>query len=395
MWRLGPSHLKGLPILIGICLLACLPAQATEAVELGQVTSSPAKAERLDFGAKPFVAQGTVLVPLRGVAEWLGARVLQQGVGISIYRDGGSSPVVWLRIGETADIYGTPTGLSIPPVVVADRTYVPLRFIAEYLGAAVNYDAGTRTITLQDGARAGTLLVPQYPAAEQRRYETLVRQAARTAAAHAEQNRLAPLFEAAQRNDTSALARLLSANPKLLNARDGSGGTPLHCAPTQDARAAVEFLLARGAKVDARSGDGSTPLFYASAATALILIAHGANVNAKAADGTSALHCAAAVGNLEAAKLLLAKGAKANASDGEGRTPLHEAARSNEPAVAKLLLSKGAKVNAKTDMGCTPLAFANALFNDAVAEVLKAHGGVARGKVLVLPHFRSSPIWMP
>ncbi|HOI25755.1 MAG TPA: copper amine oxidase N-terminal domain-containing protein [Caldisericia bacterium] len=38
--------------------------------------------------------------------------------------------------------------IDAPPVIVNGMTFVPVRFVAEILGAKVDYDAATRTVTI-------------------------------------------------------------------------------------------------------------------------------------------------------------------------------------------------------------------------------------------------------
>jgi len=49
-----------------------------------------------------------------------------------------------------------------------------------------------------------------------------------------------------------------------VDARDGTGCTPLHFAADRGAVDALRLLVARGAEVDARDEDGQTPLHYAA-----------------------------------------------------------------------------------------------------------------------------------
>ena len=81
----------------------------------------------------------------------------------------------------------------------------------------------------------------------------------------------------------------------------------------------------------------------------------GTEVNAKGGTGKTPLHWAAIEGQEEIVELLIAKGANVNAKADEGNTPLHTAALNNREEVAELLIAKGADVNAKCVNGGTPL----------------------------------------
>jgi Copper amine oxidase N-terminal domain len=49
---------------------------------------------------------------------------------------------------------GQPTVMDVAPFIVGATTYVPLRFISQALGASVNWDNSTSTVTIAGGAPA-------------------------------------------------------------------------------------------------------------------------------------------------------------------------------------------------------------------------------------------------
>lgn len=58
-------------------------------------------------------------------------------------------PTVNLRLnGSDIDV----AVMETPPVIINDRTYVPLRFISESLGAYVNWDENTRTVIINSSS---------------------------------------------------------------------------------------------------------------------------------------------------------------------------------------------------------------------------------------------------
>lgn len=78
-----------------------------------------------------------VLVPLRGVAEWLGATVEFASPQITVTL---GTHRAQLRLGSTeATVDGKPTTLTSVPRVNGSITCVPVRFVAESLGAEVVY----------------------------------------------------------------------------------------------------------------------------------------------------------------------------------------------------------------------------------------------------------------
>ena len=77
--------------------------------------------------------------PIRAVAEAFGANVMWNGETQTVSIASGSI-VISMTIGKPSAIVNVKTvKLEDPPVIVNDCTYVPLRFISEYLNKAVGY----------------------------------------------------------------------------------------------------------------------------------------------------------------------------------------------------------------------------------------------------------------
>jgi hypothetical protein len=101
---------------------------------------------QMQFNQPPVERAGRVFVPLRGVFERLGATV--------VYDDGtinatGNGRNVSLRIGSNqATVDGQAQSLDQAPFIVGATTLVPLRFIAQALGASVDWNNNTSTVTI-------------------------------------------------------------------------------------------------------------------------------------------------------------------------------------------------------------------------------------------------------
>ena len=104
----------------------------------------------------PIISAGRTLVPLRFIAEAFGIEPIWDGTRkiIKLALSGGR--MLWMQIGNKANCYvewvGTsridPISLDSPPIITNGRTLVPIRFIAEQLGAQVDYDSTSRTVTI-------------------------------------------------------------------------------------------------------------------------------------------------------------------------------------------------------------------------------------------------------
>ncbi|NPV90157.1 MAG: hypothetical protein HPY50_05220 [Firmicutes bacterium] len=96
---------------------------------------------------------GRVLVPVRFVAEALGATVEWNGASSSVFIktpdaqnapvvDSGASPAVRLFVN------GRQIAADVPPQNIGGRILVPIRFVAEALGAEVNWDGPNNLVTI-------------------------------------------------------------------------------------------------------------------------------------------------------------------------------------------------------------------------------------------------------
>jgi len=86
--------------------------------------------------AAPFIANDRTMVPLRVIGEALGATNLEFNAGIITFDIGGQNIV--MTVGQPL-----PNNMGTP-VIVAERTFVPLAFIAAEMGATARWDSNTR-----------------------------------------------------------------------------------------------------------------------------------------------------------------------------------------------------------------------------------------------------------
>ncbi|MBV8222467.1 MAG: hypothetical protein JO293_03850, partial [Candidatus Eremiobacteraeota bacterium] len=105
--------------------------------------------QSVQFDQPPIERGGRVFVPLRGVFERLGASVVYYN---GVINATGAGHQVHLTIGSTqAVVDNQPRTLDQAPFLVGARTLVPLRFISEALGANVQWDDNSQTVTISNG----------------------------------------------------------------------------------------------------------------------------------------------------------------------------------------------------------------------------------------------------
>ena len=118
--------------------------------------------QEVTFDQPPIERSGRIFVPLRGVFERLGASVVYDN---GLINASGNGRNIQLHIGSTsATVNGQTTSLDVAPFLVGARTLVPLRFISEALGANVNYDGSSQTVTVALAAAQGPPLPTATPA---------------------------------------------------------------------------------------------------------------------------------------------------------------------------------------------------------------------------------------
>ena len=102
------------------------------------------------FDQPPIIADGRTLVPLRAIFEAMGAEVdFDQSTQTVTAVRGDVS--ISLRIGSNTLVRnGVDIRLDVPAQIVGGRTLVPVRAIAESFGADVVWDQATRTVTVTE-----------------------------------------------------------------------------------------------------------------------------------------------------------------------------------------------------------------------------------------------------
>ncbi len=100
------------------------------------------------FEQMPVMINDRVLVPMRAIFESLGATVdwmeaENKAVAVKDFR------TVSIGIGKKyATVSGDSVRLDVPAQLIEDRTYVPVRFVGESLGAIVDWDDAAQTVVI-------------------------------------------------------------------------------------------------------------------------------------------------------------------------------------------------------------------------------------------------------
>lgn len=131
--------------------LVCLFGAKAEAVSPANVKIM-VEGKHLEMLTPPVIVSDRTLVSVRSIGEAVGGVVTWDPVGRKATITRGSDQVVISLGDQTALVNGEPVLMEVPAQIVDDRTMVPLRFIAEALGATVEWDPVTRTANILEKA---------------------------------------------------------------------------------------------------------------------------------------------------------------------------------------------------------------------------------------------------
>lgn len=90
----------------------------------------------------PVIRNDRTLVPIRVITEALGGQVAWNEAAKEVTLTVNGKEIK-MTIGKVLEKYG------VAPVIIGDRTFVPVRFVADELGAVTTWDDATKTVTIQ------------------------------------------------------------------------------------------------------------------------------------------------------------------------------------------------------------------------------------------------------
>lgn len=77
------------------------------------------------------------MVPVRRLAELMGAEVAYQSGRVTITR--GGDTIVMTIGSKQAQVNGSPLEMDVAPYIENGRTYIPVRYMAEFFGQTVEW----------------------------------------------------------------------------------------------------------------------------------------------------------------------------------------------------------------------------------------------------------------
>jgi Copper amine oxidase N-terminal domain/Ankyrin repeats (3 copies) len=226
------------------------------------------------YDQPPMMINNRTMVPLRGIFEALGATIAWDDATQSVTATK-SKLVIKMQVGaNTATVGKRTVKLDQPAVVVNNRTLVPVRFVSESLAARVEWDGAKNTV-----------LIAHFP----------------------------EVFDAAQKNDLATVKQLVEAG-FAINTKDFHDNTLLHHAATYGSKELLEYVLSKNPELNGVDADGDTPLICAVVGNKYenveaLLATKQVNMNVRDKYGYTALRYAKKAGYTTIADLLAGSGA--------------------------------------------------------------------------------------
>jgi len=104
----------------------------------------------MEFDVDPQMVNDRTMVPMRAIFEAFGAQVEWEDATKTITALTPDEDVIVLRIGSrTIEVNGVSSEIDVAPFIVNSRTLVPAKFVAEAMGATVDWDGATRTVIIK------------------------------------------------------------------------------------------------------------------------------------------------------------------------------------------------------------------------------------------------------
>jgi hypothetical protein len=152
------------------------------------------------FDQDPVIIEGRTLVPLRGIFEKVGAQVQWDGTTNTVTTTKDST-IISLKIGSNnASVNGKTIDFDVPARLIHNRTMIPLRLLAESLGLHVGWDGSRNEVTITSPADS-SVQTPPPPAASASRFMGTVD----PTTLYAEGKQLGSLASAQKRDDLIVL----------------------------------------------------------------------------------------------------------------------------------------------------------------------------------------------
>ena len=129
-----------------LCLTLIITLCASLSVSAAEPIRVVLDGSALQFDVQPTIIDGRTMVPMRAIFEALGANVEWNGTTRTITATRGDMVVISTIGDRTMIVNGQRIIMDVAPVIIDGRTLVPVRFVSEAFGCDVEWDGSTRTV---------------------------------------------------------------------------------------------------------------------------------------------------------------------------------------------------------------------------------------------------------
>lgn len=139
-------------------------AETRERVETRKGPGVKVKGKEIKFDVPPVIKEGRTLIPVRAIMNGLGAEVKWDEAAKTVTVTKGDVTVVITLGSNVISVNGVEQAIDVPAQLISNRTFVPVRFVAQALKMNVAWDEETETVGIGDqetpetspGATGGT-----------------------------------------------------------------------------------------------------------------------------------------------------------------------------------------------------------------------------------------------
>jgi len=131
-----------------LCVLLVISMFTGIAASAQQPISVVFDGRTLQFDVPPATIDGRTMVPMRVIFEALGAEINWNDRTRTITATRDNLTIVATIGSRTMTVNGVRTEMDVAPTVIDGRTLVPVRFVSEAFGTEVEWDANTRIVSI-------------------------------------------------------------------------------------------------------------------------------------------------------------------------------------------------------------------------------------------------------
>lgn len=135
-------------IIISVGLILMLVLSLVNVAFADTAVSVKLDGKALDFDVPPQIINGRTMVPLRVIFEALGATVEWDNDTSTVTADNKLYNVKATIGIKTMTVNGETKEIDTPPIIIDGRTLVPVRFVAEAFNCGVQWEADTQTVII-------------------------------------------------------------------------------------------------------------------------------------------------------------------------------------------------------------------------------------------------------